>query len=242
MRQPVPFRRALLGLLPLLAACQAAAPPAAPTSPAPPAPAPPDAAPTVPAIPLDLPQAAEWSGVLMLFSVVLNANGLTIIDGNVVQTDEEIRAAAARAHERVPDVRAIIQADSSTSWRNVLHTMDLLKQGGIAKVAFGVNRQGPAPSNATPPPPGAGPGKTAWDCEFPKAADAAEIDEATVTLTVAVAADGSPEWVQILNDPGHGFGMVAAQCAMVRTYSPALDKQGRPMAAKTPPIRVRFTR
>ncbi|HVK62886.1 MAG TPA: energy transducer TonB, partial [Polyangium sp.] len=175
-----------------------------------------------------------------------------------VQTDDEVRAAAARAHEEAPDVRAIIQADSLTPWKNVLHAMDLLKQGGIAKVAFGVQRQGPAPSNAAsppavavpkpnagnaaPPPAVAAPKPNAWDCEFPKAADAAGIDDAIVVLMVAVAANGSPEWVQIVSDPGHGFGMVAAQCAMARTYSPARDNQGRPMAAKTPPIRVRFVR
>ncbi|MDC3955655.1 biopolymer transporter ExbD [Polyangium jinanense] len=231
MRQPVPFRRALLGLLPLLAACQATAPPPAASSPS-------TTPPAVPAIPVDLPQAAEWSNVVTVFVVVVNANGATMIDGNVVHSDEEIRAAAARAHEKAPDVRAVIQADSAAPWKDVVHTMDLLRQGGIAKIAFGVAPQRPAPSDAAPPPGGV----NTWDCQFPKAADAAEIDDATVMLRVWVTTNGSPEWVQILNDPGHGFGMVAAQCAMVRKYSPALDKDGRPMAAKTPPIRVRFIR
>lgn len=81
-----------------------------------------------------------------------------------------------------------------------------------------------------------------WDCEFPAASDAAGIDEATVVLTVSVDANGSPEWVQIVNDPGHGFGLAAAQCAMGRKYVPARDEQGNPIAAKTPPIRVRFVR
>jgi periplasmic protein TonB len=85
--------------------------------------------------------------------------------------------------------------------------------------------------------------RSSWDCGgFPAASDAAGIDEATVTLTVAVAVDGTPEWVQIVNDPGYGFGMVAAQCAMTKRYAPAMDKQGQPIAAKTPPIRVRFVR
>ncbi|MDC0747792.1 hypothetical protein [Polyangium mundeleinium] len=120
-----------------------------------------------------------------------------------------------------------------------MHTMDLLKQAGIEKVAFGVAKQDQSSGNMPPP---INPGNNVWDCKFPAASDAAGIDDAIVTLTVSVAANGSPEWVQIVSDPGYGFGMVAAQCAMARTYSPALDKDGRPMAAKTPPIRVRFVR
>ena len=35
-------------------------------------------------------------------------------------------------------VRAVINADRDTSWRSVIHAFDLLKQGGLTQLAFGV--------------------------------------------------------------------------------------------------------
>ncbi|MDC0747786.1 ExbD/TolR family protein [Polyangium mundeleinium] len=121
MRRPLPFPGALLVSLPLLAACQAAAPTPASSPPS-------DMAPATPALPFDQPQAAEWTNDANIFTVVLGPNGAIRIDGQVVPSEEEVRALAKRAHEQVPDVRAVIQADELTLWRSVLQVLIKLDQ------------------------------------------------------------------------------------------------------------------
>ncbi len=81
-----------------------------------------------------------------------------------------------------------------------------------------------------------------WDCAFPGAADAARIDQAVASVSVAVSPNGNTEWVRVLEDPGYNFGVAAATCALGRRYIPARDAAGRPIWAVTPPIRVRFSR
>ena len=83
---------------------------------------------------------------------------------------------------------------------------------------------------------------TKWNCPFPPAADEARIDVAIVTLLVAVTPDGTPESVRIVKDLGFDFGTMAAACAMKARYVPARDVAGHPVAATTPPIRIRFAR
>ncbi|MDI1448286.1 biopolymer transporter ExbD [Polyangium sp. 6x1] len=189
------------------------------------------------AVPDDQPQVAAWANGGAVFTVVLGAFGTMTVGGRNIASEEELRTLAARAREQAPEIRALIQADALTLWKSVANTMSLLQQAGITKLAFAVtpgNGDDPRLSGATP--------RNTWDCPFPKAADAPGIDTATVVLTVAVDASGAPAWVQILNDPGYGFGMVAADCAMGKKYSPARDEKGQPVASKTPPIRVRFVR
>ena len=84
------------------------------------------------------------------------------------------------------------------------------------------------------------PGDTS--CSFPPEADAAKIDAASVVLRVWVRSDGSPEQVQMIEEPGFGFGPAATLCAMSRTYVPATDEHGEPTTGWTPRIRVRFVR
>jgi protein TonB len=79
-----------------------------------------------------------------------------------------------------------------------------------------------------------------WDCGFPPEAYAEQIERAAVSLVVTVAADGRAQSVTVLQDPGHGFGRVARQCALGKRYSPGLDREGRPVTRTTPPITVRF--
>ena len=81
-----------------------------------------------------------------------------------------------------------------------------------------------------------------WQCPWPREAEAAEIDEQTVTLRARVDADGRARSVSLLDDPGLGFGAAARACALQTRFSPALDRDGNPVAANSPPIRVRFTR
>lgn len=79
-------------------------------------------------------------------------------------------------------------------------------------------------------------------CAFPSEADSSGIDAANVKLRVLVGANGSPQAVQTLEDPGMGFGTAATSCAMARRYAPARDEQGHAVSAWTAPISIRFVR
>jgi protein TonB len=59
---------------------------------------------------------------------------------------------------------------------------------------------------------------------------------------VTVTAEGRARSVSVLNDPGHGFGRLARQCAFRQTYTSGRDRYGKPVSRTTPPITVRFTR
>jgi protein TonB len=82
-----------------------------------------------------------------------------------------------------------------------------------------------------------------WNCPWPAEADARQVDQETVVLRVAVRADGRVDRVDVLADPGFGFGRQARECALTsRAFTPALDASGAPVAAMSPPIRVHFYR
>jgi len=81
-----------------------------------------------------------------------------------------------------------------------------------------------------------------WRCDWPREAIEQEIYDQAVVLRVVVRADGRVEAAQLIEDPGHGFGPAALACAKRTLFSPALDADGTPTRAVSPPIRVRFTR
>ena len=68
------------------------------------------------------------------------------------------------------------------------------------------------------------------------------MNEQTVLLRAAVRADGRAERVDVLADPGFGFGAAARSCALATRFEPARDPAGQPVAALSPPIRVHFFR
>ena len=78
-------------------------------------------------------------------------------------------------------------------------------------------------------------------CPFPAEADAEQIDEAVVGISVSVTAEGRPASVAITSDPGHGFAREARKCAMREGYTPALNVDGIPIPG-TYPVRFKFTR
>jgi protein TonB len=104
--------------------------------------------------------------------------------------------------------------------------------------------------NTTPPPKPQRPNRSRlvsldednWSCSWPKAADEEQIDEQSVIIKVSVDAKGKVSSASIVSDPGHGFGAAAAACALKTRFTPALDPEGKAIAALSPPIRVRFTR
>lgn len=139
----VKLLRPILVLALGIAGCAAAAPApvAAPTVVLPPpiptvSPAPPG---TAAVTTVDLPKAAEWTALQVVFAVQVRANGDVFVDGVAVHADAELLALARQAIQRVPDLRAVIQADQAATHGRVIHVLDLLKQGGITKLAFAVS-------------------------------------------------------------------------------------------------------
>ena len=72
-----------------------------------------------------------------MFSVVLPAAGPTLVNGEPATERRRLRAPGQGRVHRDPHVRAVINADGAVPHRRVIHTLDLLKTAGIAKVAFG---------------------------------------------------------------------------------------------------------
>jgi biopolymer transport protein ExbD len=97
--------------------------------------------------------------------------------GSSVRTDAELVESAKRRVADDPDVRIYVLADRSVAWLRVVQGLDLLKQGGVAKIAFVVE----------PTATGAG----VLEHDFPKAASFGE--EGGTVLAVAVLEDGSVE-------------------------------------------------
>jgi biopolymer transport protein ExbD len=89
-------------------------------------------------MPMDLPKAATGGEQQVVFSVAMNAKGNMTVDSKPIATDQDLLALARKARASNPDLRAVIRADTELSHGRVVRVMDLLKQGGIAKIAFGV--------------------------------------------------------------------------------------------------------
>jgi biopolymer transport protein TolR len=89
-----------------------------------------------PAVPLDLPRAASTDQVQMVFSVIVPAQGNVLVNGAPAATDAVLLDRARAAATGDPEVRAVIQADGGVPYRRAIHVLDLLRQGGIARVAF----------------------------------------------------------------------------------------------------------
>jgi protein TonB len=85
-------------------------------------------------------------------------------------------------------------------------------------------------------------GSTEWNCPFPPEADVEQIDSQRVQVVITVRPDGGAQEVKVVNDPGHGFGRAARQCALRQRYNPARDQEGRPLLTTMAPLIIRFTR
>lgn len=90
-------------------------------------------------LPMDLPKAASGTEQQTIFSVELAASGEVVVDSRRVPSEDAVLSLAREAHAKNPDLRAVIKADASVPHGRVIRVMDLLKQAGVAKVAFGVS-------------------------------------------------------------------------------------------------------
>jgi biopolymer transport protein ExbD len=98
----------------------------------------PDPAVIASAVPLDMPKAPDASAdAPTAVSLVILADGKMMIDGKDVD-DAGLRAALADAKERNPDVRVVIKADKDARHGRVIYALDVAKQVGIGRIAFGV--------------------------------------------------------------------------------------------------------
>ncbi len=103
-------------------------------------------------VPLDLPKAASSSDVQVVFSIILTADGKTLVDSRMLANDDAIFAIAKDAHGKNPELRAVIKADSAVPHGRVIHVLDLLKQAQISKIAFGVSPAPPVQGGTVPAP------------------------------------------------------------------------------------------
>ncbi len=89
-------------------------------------------------LPMDLPKAATGGEQQTVFSVTVGADQNMTVDSRPVTSDAELLGLAKTARATNPELRAVIRADAALSHGRVVRIMDLLKQGGIGKIAFGV--------------------------------------------------------------------------------------------------------
>jgi periplasmic protein TonB len=81
-----------------------------------------------------------------------------------------------------------------------------------------------------------------WSCAWPSEADAEAIDQQVAVVAVTVDESGRVSSARVVSDPGHGFGRAAVRCARGVRFAPARDRDGHPVRAVSPPIRVHFSR
>lgn len=102
-------------------------------------------------LPLDLPKAAAGQDVQLVFGLELHASGDTLVDGKKIESDDAILGLAKDAQLKNPELRAVIRADTTVQHGRVIRALDLLKQAGVSKIAFGVTPVAPEPGGNTKP-------------------------------------------------------------------------------------------
>lgn len=90
-------------------------------------------------MPMDLPKAATGGEQQIVFAVAIDPNGSMTVDSRPVADAKQLLELARAAKAKSMDLRAVIQADASVPHGKVVKAMDLLKQAGIGKIAFGVS-------------------------------------------------------------------------------------------------------
>src|SRR5687767_352188 len=95
---------------------------------------------------LDLPRAATGPSAQPVFGISLLGDGQMLVNDKPVPTDEALLAIAESQVKANPDSRAVIKASANVKHGRVIRVLDILKQAGLTKIAFGVT---PAAS-ATP--------------------------------------------------------------------------------------------
>jgi biopolymer transport protein ExbD len=89
-------------------------------------------------MPMDLPKSASGENMQSIFSVDLSMDGKVRVDQKQLANDDAILPAARQARGQNKEIRAVIRADKKVEHGRVIHVLDLLRQAGIAKIAFAI--------------------------------------------------------------------------------------------------------
>jgi biopolymer transport protein ExbD len=104
------------------------------------------------AIPLDLPKAATSGDQQVVFAVTIDKDGHVLADKRPMGSDDELKKAAADALAKDKDLRTVIQASSQVPHGTVIHVLDELRQAGITKIGFAVEKTATATGVKTTAP------------------------------------------------------------------------------------------
>jgi biopolymer transport protein ExbD len=99
----------------------------------------------MPAVGMDLPKATRSDETQIIFSVLLPLNGPTLVDGEAAGDDATLLDRARAAAAKDPEIRAVINADTSVTHGRVIHALDVLKTAGIVHIAFGTSADDVSP-------------------------------------------------------------------------------------------------
>jgi biopolymer transport protein ExbD len=89
-------------------------------------------------MPMDLPKSASGENMQSIFSVDLSVDGKIRVDQKPLANDDAILPVARQARAINKEIRAVIRADKKVEHGRVIHVLDLLRQAGIAKIAFAI--------------------------------------------------------------------------------------------------------
>jgi biopolymer transport protein ExbD len=103
-------------------------------------------------MPMDLPKSASGESMQTIFSVDLSADGKARVDSRPIGDDDQILPLARTAKSGNKEIRAVIRADKKVEHGRVIHVLDLLRQGGISKIAFAVSPTAPKGAAEQPAP------------------------------------------------------------------------------------------
>lgn len=103
------------------------------------------------AIPLDLPDAATGGEVQEVFAVSLAADGRTLVDMAEIDGHAELLQRAKSALAKQSELRAVLHADGVVPHERVMGVLDVLRQAGIAHVAFAVKPSAPLQDSTSAP-------------------------------------------------------------------------------------------
>jgi biopolymer transport protein ExbD len=70
--------------------------------------------------------------------IELKSDGQTLVDRQLIKSDQALIALSRRARHKDPAVRAVIEAETRTRHGRVIRVLDVLKQLDISKIVFAV--------------------------------------------------------------------------------------------------------
>lgn len=73
-----------------------------------------------------------------MMHVEVSKDGSMSIDGQKMADQNEASKTVQEKRTNTPEIRAVIFADRTTPWSDVILVFDLLKRAGIARLAFAV--------------------------------------------------------------------------------------------------------